>query len=269
MKDSSLFDHFDSIGSFLVAHDIRDRSSKLRFQTDVPSSSPLTTHVSLVSSANDLEITSTTKPIMQSLPADIRLNMLTGLTNPCLMPHQPARSLASSTSTVHERSKDAMTRINNLIRQNSVQDVQKSLAVEEDFDDKEVFLTPVEHPTQQQQQQPQQRRRSVDVNPIQFYIDETKKLTENLENSVEIQTSTTENNQTENTALKITNLDDEMETPRDIQTVMETFHQSTHILSRSFLSLFIRTFHQKYRILRSSQISVQVEILRKNRIRRN
>ena len=221
--------------------------------------------MSLVSSANDLETTSTTKPVMQSLPADIRLNMLTGLTNPCLMPHQPARSLASSTSTVHERSKDAMTRINNLIRQNSVQDVQKSLAVEEDLDDKDVFLTPVEHPTQQQQR----RRRSIDVNPIQFYIDETKKLTENLENPVEIQTSsTTENNQNENTALKITNLDDEVETPRNIETVMEKFHQSTHLLTRLFF-LFIRTFHRKYRLLRSSRVSIQVEIHRKNRIKRN
>ena len=185
----------------LVSNNSRERSPKLRFQADISSSSPLTTHVSLVSSANDLEIPSTDQSAIQSLPADIRLNMLTGLTNPCLNNRLPLKSLASSINTVHERPKDAMTRINELIRQNSVQDVQKKLAVEEDFDDKDVFLTPVEHPTQQR------RRRSIDINPIQFYIDETNKLTDKLESGLE----TTITNQPSNPSMKITNLDDDQQ----------------------------------------------------------
>ena len=207
----------------------------------MPSSSPLTTHVSLVSSTNDLETAPTSQSVMQSLPADIRLNMLTGLTNPCLLPQPPVRSLTSSTSTVHERPKDALARIDDLIRRSSVQDVQKRLALEEDFDDKDVFLTPVEHPTQQ-------RRRSIEANPFQFYIDETKKLTENLDNSIA------------NVTVKITNLDDEVENAPETDKVTETsFCSSCGESSRSF-----RKFRRP-----SLRTSIQRESRRRNRRRRN
>jgi hypothetical protein len=122
----------------------------------------------------------------KQLPADIRLNMLTGVpTN-----RSKSRSPASSTSTIGERSKDALSRINELIRQNSVQDVENKMT-DDVFNDHDVLLTSNEF---------DKRRQSDDISPIQFYINETNKLTSNLENSTHEQ---------ERRKMNITNLDDD------------------------------------------------------------
>lgn len=100
--------------------------------------------------------------------------MLTGITtNPT-----KSRSLTASTSTIGERSKDALVRINELIRQNSVQDVENKIH-DEVFTDHNELISSINSDKQQQQQ------RNDDISPIQFYINETKKLTNNLENSVQ------------------------------------------------------------------------------------
>ena len=91
---------------------------------------------------------------LRQLPADVRLNMLTGMSST-----DASRSLASSTTSVTERSKDAIVRINELIRQNSVQDFDESMSAE------------------------RHRRRSAEFSPIAFYISETNKLTSNLDGS--------------------------------------------------------------------------------------
>ncbi|CAF2040954.1 unnamed protein product [Rotaria magnacalcarata] len=96
---------------------------------------------------------------LRQLPADIRLNLLTGMPN-----KSKTNSLTSSTNSIGEKSKDAIVRINELIRQNSVQDV----------DDTNVDDVP-------------ERRRSMDVNPIQYYINETNKLTSNLDDPAQDQ----------------------------------------------------------------------------------
>ena len=130
--------------------------------------------MSLVSSAIDLEIPSASNRPVQSLPADVRLNMLTGVSTSMTK----SRSLASSTSTVGERSKDALVRINELIRQSSVQDVEKKMLAEvehDDDDDDDMLLSSAD---------PKARRRSIEINPIEYYINETKKLTSNLETSM-------------------------------------------------------------------------------------
>ncbi|CAF2985984.1 unnamed protein product [Rotaria socialis] len=90
---------------------------------------------------------------LRQLPADMRLNILTGMPN-----KSKTNSLTSSTNSIGEKSKDAIFRINELIRQNSVQDIE----------DTNVDDVP-------------ERRRSIDVNPIQYYINETNKLTSNLD----------------------------------------------------------------------------------------
>jgi hypothetical protein len=105
-----------------------------------------------------------------------------------------SRSLTSSTSTVGERSKDALVRINELIRQNSVQDV-------EDKTNDVIFHN--NHILSSSNQD--KRRRSDDINPIQFYIDETNKLTSNLKNSVNNQTN---GKKQEQDKIHVTNLDD-------------------------------------------------------------
>ncbi|CAM4781902.1 unnamed protein product [Rotaria magnacalcarata] len=103
----------------------------------------------------------------KQLPADIRLNMLTGA--PATM--NKSRSLASSTNTVEERSKDALDRINELIRKNSVLDTDNQDNNEFcNDDDRLLTLTN------------QDRRHQLhDISPIEFYINETNKLTNNLE----------------------------------------------------------------------------------------
>lgn len=103
---------------------------------------------------------STTQETKQ-LPADMRLNMLTGVST-SLPPR--ARSSISSASTTSERSKDALVRINALLRQTSVQDIDESIS--------------------SNRTETQQYPRSEDLSPIQFYINETNKLTSNLENSI-------------------------------------------------------------------------------------
>lgn len=148
--------------------------------------------MSLVSSAIDLEIPSANNKPPQELPADIRLNMLTGVSTPMTK----SRSLASSTSTVGERSKDALVRINELIRQSSVQDVEKEMLAEVEQDDDDMMI-PSGNLTE--------RRRSVEINPIEYYINETKKLTNNLETS----TRNAANEKHEAKQPIITNLDDE------------------------------------------------------------
>jgi hypothetical protein len=167
--------------------------------------------VSLVSSAIDLEIPSANNKPIQELPADIRLNMLTGVSTPMTK----SRSLASSTSTVGERSKDALVRINELIRQSSVQDVEnKMLAeVEQDDDDDDMRLSSANLTT---------RRRSAEINPIEYYINETKKLTSNLETSI----PDSANRKHEARQRIITNLDDEQ-----CQKVIATCQPADHFSS--------------------------------------
>jgi hypothetical protein len=117
-----------------------------------------------------------TKP----LPADIRLNLLTGV------PTNTAKSRSpSSTSVTSERSKDALVRINELLRQNSVQDLEKKI-------------------TDDSSNESNQRSRSDNMSPIQFYINETNKLTSNLENSIHEQTIIKQ----EQEKINVTNLDD-------------------------------------------------------------
>jgi len=105
-----------------------------------------------------------------------------------------SRSLTSSTSTVGERSKDALVRINELIRQNSVQDVEKKTN-EEVFNDPDVLLSSTDL---------DKRRRVDQISPIQFYINETNKLTSNLENSIHEKTIAKQ----EDDKINVTNLDD-------------------------------------------------------------
>ena len=95
---------------------------------------------------------------LRQLPADVRLNMLTGVPN-----SGTSRSLTSSINSIGEKSKDAIVRINELIRQSSVQNI-------EEINNNE-----------------RKRRRSVDINPIQYYINETNKLTSNLDDSTKNQ----------------------------------------------------------------------------------
>jgi len=122
----------------------------------------------LPSNEQTKEIILTTKPIMKDenikdpkidpnlrdLPADIRLNMLTGITDSF-----GSRSLTSSRMSLGEKSKDAIVRMNELIRQSSVQDIEE-----------------IHH------DEPK-RRQSMDVSPIQYYINETNRLTSNLDSS--------------------------------------------------------------------------------------
>jgi hypothetical protein len=105
-----------------------------------------------------------------------------------------SRSLTSSTSTVGERSKDALVRINELIRQNSVQDVEKKTN-EDVFNDPDVLLSSTDL---------DKRRRVDQISPIQFYINETNKLTSNLENSIHEKTIAKQ----EDDKINVTNLDD-------------------------------------------------------------
>jgi hypothetical protein len=99
-------------------------------------------------------------PDLRQLPADIRLNMLTGVPN-----SNTSHSLASINS-IGEKSKDAISRMNELIRENSFQNIHEELNDDE-------------------QQQQQQRKQSIDINPIEYYINETNKLTSDLESSIQ------------------------------------------------------------------------------------
>lgn len=108
-------------------------------------------------SNNSLSMLSSTTDIRQ-FPADIRLNMLTGI----VPSSSTSRSLTSSINSIGERSKkDAIIRMNELIRQNSIQNI------EEIGNDEPI------------------RRKSIDLSPIQYYINETNKLTSNLDSSVQ------------------------------------------------------------------------------------
>ena len=130
--------------------------------TDEPieqsASSPTTAEQTHPQSSTSL--TNSTTDVRQ-LPANVRLNMLTGMTN-----SSTSRSLTSSSGSVADRSKDAIGRINDLIRQDSLQRFDNERSEEDQ---------------QQQQQQQRRRRRSAEVSPIEYYINETKKLTTNLE----------------------------------------------------------------------------------------
>ena len=90
--------------------------------------------------------TSSTTDI-RALPADVRLNMLTGVSSHS----NTSRSLTSSVTSIGGKSKDAIVRMNELIRGNSDQHLEET-----------------------------NRRNSLDMNPIQYYINETNKLTSNL-----------------------------------------------------------------------------------------
>jgi hypothetical protein len=96
-------------------------------------------------------------PDLRQLPADIRLNMLTGVPN-----SNTSHSLASINS-IGERSKDAISRMNELIRENSFQNIHEELNDEEQ----------------------QQRKQSIDINPIEYYINETNKLTSDLDSPIQ------------------------------------------------------------------------------------
>ncbi len=115
--------------------------------------------------SNSLSITTSTTD-MRPLPADVRLNMLTGVGSNSTT----SRSLTSSINSIGDKPKDAIVRINELIRQSSVQDI-------EERNDEE--------PT---------RRKSIDISPIQYYIDETNKLTSNLDSPVQNQSNDKEEN---------------------------------------------------------------------------
>ncbi|CAF0903741.1 unnamed protein product [Didymodactylos carnosus] len=135
-------------------------SSKLRFQS--LSSSPSISSISSASSDDDEKELDTN---VRSLPADIRLNILTGVPITNKQQNSLATSVYSDTSINDgsvglERKKYAIDRINDLIRQNSVHD-------NEDNDE----VSDGNH----------QRRRSTGLSPIEFYINETLKLTTNLD----------------------------------------------------------------------------------------
>ncbi|CAF3880210.1 unnamed protein product [Rotaria sp. Silwood1] len=98
---------------------------------------------------------------LRQLPADIRLNILTGIPI-----SNTSRSLTSSTNSIGDKSKDAIVRINELIRQSSVQDIEETN-------------------NNEREQQQQRRRQSIDMSPIQYYINETNKLTSNLDDSIQ------------------------------------------------------------------------------------
>jgi hypothetical protein len=106
-----------------------------------------------------------------------------------------SRSLTASTSTIGERSKDALVRINELIRQNSVQDVEIKMN-ENIFDDHDALFSSMNF---------DKRRQINEMSPIQFYINETNKLTSNLENSIHEQTIA---KQQQEDKINVTNLDD-------------------------------------------------------------
>lgn len=97
------------------------------------------------------------------IPANVRLNQLTAATTTQQAEKNP--SLNSSVNSIGERSKDAIVRINELIRQSSLQEVDVEPIVEE------------------------KRRKSEEFNPIQYYINETNKLTSNLDSSVPSQST--------------------------------------------------------------------------------
>jgi len=80
-----------------------------------------------------------------------------------------------STSKVGERSKDALNRINELIQQNSVVDIDNKI----NEDDNDVLLSSTKQ---------DERQKSDGISPIQFYINETNKLTSNLESSINSRT---------------------------------------------------------------------------------
>ncbi|UJR31582.1 hypothetical protein I4U23_019069 [Adineta vaga] len=125
------------------------------------------------------------------LPADVRLNLLTGI----LPEMQKSHSVASSTSLVSNRSKDALSRINDLIKQSSAHEHDDQIA-DDVFQDENSLFSP--------ENNRQERKQVDDISPIQFYINETNKLTNNLESSIQNQIS----NKTDPEKIHITNLDD-------------------------------------------------------------
>ncbi|CAF3247357.1 unnamed protein product [Rotaria socialis] len=137
-----------------------DGSLKLYLPAQTDSSS------NLPSQTNEISTSDTKR-----LPADIRLNMLTGA--PTTM--NKSRSLASSTNTVEERSKDALDRINELIRKNSVLDTDNTDNNEVCNDDDRLLTS-----TNQDR-----RHQLHNISSIEFYINETNKLTNNLESSLD------------------------------------------------------------------------------------
>lgn len=103
---------------------------------------------------------------VRGYPANVRLNMLTGLSN-----LNSSRSLTSSNSSMTaDRSKDAIVRINELIRQESLQNIQETT------------------------EQPPRRRKSADFSPIEYYIKETDKLTKSLTDAASIEKLNDEKN---------------------------------------------------------------------------
>jgi hypothetical protein len=148
-------------------------------------------HMPLVNSSIDTDIASTNHRVEQLLSADIRLNMLTGLSTHIPVSHSLTASSSASTMTV-ERSKDALIRINELIRENSVQDVEKRVLSDDGKDHDNNKETSADY---------RARRRSIDISPIQYYIDETNKLTDDLERPF--------NMRRDGQTTEITNLDDD------------------------------------------------------------
>ncbi|CAF0803680.1 unnamed protein product [Didymodactylos carnosus] len=144
---------------------IDENNTKLRFQSLSSSPSNSSSSSSSVNTDDDEKNLETN---VRSLPADIRLNLLTGVPVTHKQRNSLTTSIRSNTSMTDSnggggRKKDAINRINELIRQNSVQD---------DEDNNKDNINGVRN----------QNRQSTDLNPIEFYINETLKLTTNLDN---------------------------------------------------------------------------------------
>ena len=118
------------------------------------------------------------------MPADVRLNMLTGVLTNIPKSH----SLTASNSTVDERSKDALVRIDELIRQNFAQGVGNK--VDDSIINMNISLSSIHY---------DKRRQSNEISPMHFYANETNKLTTDLKNSMDQQNIMKQD---------ITNLDD-------------------------------------------------------------
>ncbi|UJR15105.1 hypothetical protein I4U23_002071 [Adineta vaga] len=141
---------------------------------------------------------------IRQLSADMRLNLLTGITN-----QTKPRSLASSVNSVVEKPKDALVRINELIRQNSVQNIE----LRNDHEDEDI------------------RRKSIDINQIQYYTNETNKLTSNLDNST--QEKTLEANEKDENNMKQVAIAEEVTTISDSDTKKKSKKADKKNLKRS------------------------------------
>lgn len=148
------------------------------------------------------------------LPADVRLNLLTGVPSEMTKSH----SVTSSTNSVSSRPKDALSRINDLIKQSSVHDNDDQAADDAIHGNRRLSLPSTDEQALKE------------ANSIQFYINETNKLTNNLENSIHNSTL----NKTEPEKINITNLDD-----IDVQQVSQLLMNPLGTIYSHQLALFV------------------------------